>query len=98
MFDLQKVGHGHGMQFAQLHHSMTNVKIYKYFSHSFPLALTALDIKFQIVYLQEVGQGHWVQFWQWHHSMTIVRMYKRLIFAKKVTETHKNRHTETDKP
>ena len=34
IFDLQNVGQGHGVQFVQLHHSMTNVTIYKV-SHKF---------------------------------------------------------------
>ena len=34
MFDLQKVGQGHGMQFSQLQHSMANVKITNV-SHNF---------------------------------------------------------------
>ena len=44
ILDLEKVGNGHGVQFSQLHHSMTNVKIYKCLQHIFALALTISEI------------------------------------------------------
>ena len=42
--DLQKVGQDYGAQVSQLHHSMTNVKIYKCLPHIFALALIVSDI------------------------------------------------------
>ena len=42
--DLKKVGRGHEMQFAQLHHSNENVKIYKCLPDIFRSALTVSDI------------------------------------------------------
>ena len=43
MFDLQKVGQGHGIQFSQLQLSMTNVKIYKCLSQIFAVAPTVYE-------------------------------------------------------
>ena len=57
IFDLQVVGQGHRVQFMQLQNSMANVKIYKYLSHIFVLALTIEEkYKFYIFYIQNVGQ------------------------------------------
>ena len=44
IFYLQKLGHGHRMQFSQLHHSMANVKVYKCLPRIFAQALTVLEI------------------------------------------------------
>ena len=44
IFYLQKVSQDHGVQFSQLHHSVENVKICKWFSHVTALALTVSDI------------------------------------------------------
>ena len=41
---LQKVGQGHRAQFSQLHHSMANIKIYKYLPQILALALTVSQI------------------------------------------------------
>ena len=40
IFDIQKVGQGHGVQFSQLSYSMANVKIYKCLAYIFALDLT----------------------------------------------------------
>ena len=71
MFDLQKVGHGHGVQLSQLHHSMANIQICKRLPHIFALALTVSDIKILSFELQNIGQGSGVQFSQLHHSMAM---------------------------
>ena len=59
---LQKVDHGHRVQFCQLNRLMAKVEIYKCLPQTFVLALTLSEIKFQFVYLQKVGHGHEVQF------------------------------------
>ena len=61
MFDLQKVGQGHRVQFSQKHHSIANVKIYKKFPHIFALALSTSEILNLLNFdLQKVDQGHCV--------------------------------------
>ena len=66
------------MQFSQIYHSITNVKIYKCLPHTFDLALTVSELwKLKKKYLQKVGQGHRVQISQSHHSMANVKIYKR---------------------
>ena len=72
---LQKLGHGHRVQFSQSHHLMTYGKIYKRLQDTFALVLTVSDIyKFQKLYLQKVGQGHRVQFSRLHNSMANVKI------------------------
>ena len=40
IFDIKKVGYGHGVEFSELHHSKADAKIYKCLPHIFVLALT----------------------------------------------------------
>ena len=60
MFNLQKVGHGHGVEFLQRDHSMANIKIYKS-QCIFALTLILSEIlTFQVCNLHKVDQGHGV--------------------------------------
>ena len=99
--DLQKVGQGHGVQLPQIHHSMSNVKIYKCLPHIFVLALTLSDIyKFQICYHQKVGQWHGVQFRT--TSMANIEVNKSLFYIlyflyDPTCGNEINRHTHTQK-
>ena len=45
IFDLKKVGQGHGLQFSQCHHSIAGNKLFKSFPYIFALALSVWDIQ-----------------------------------------------------
>ena len=52
IYDFQKVGQGHGVQYSLLHHSMANVIIYKCLPHILCLTVTISEIyKFEIISL-----------------------------------------------
>ena len=59
IFDLQKVGQGHGVQFLLWHHSMENGKIYRRHISSRHFA----DINVLFIFIQKVGHGGIVQFY-----------------------------------
>ena len=58
MVYLQIVGQGQGVQFSQLHHSMTNVKSTKHSQKYFALTLTVSEI-FTFEKLMEVRDRHY---------------------------------------
>ena len=63
IFYLQKVVQRHRVQFSQLHHSMTNVKIYEYPPRIFRIVLTISEIQKYLSFgLQKVGQSYGVHF------------------------------------
>ena len=79
MFDLQKVGHGHVVQFSQI----TQFDGKRQNRQMSPTHFCASSNRFRYIqitknYLQKVGQDHGVQFSQLHHSMANVNINKSL--------------------
>ena len=67
MFNLHKVGQGHGVQFLQIHHSMANIKMYTCLPQIFTLALNFSELyKFLMFNFQKIVQGHALTFSQLH--------------------------------
>ena len=63
VFDLQKVGHSHGVLFSQCCPSMIDITIYKSRPDIFVLALMVSEISiFRIFEHQKVGQCHGLYF------------------------------------
>ena len=77
MFNLEKIGKGHGVQHSHWSHSMANINLYSSALEHFSLALTFLLYShFKFRDLENVGQSHDVQHSQWNHSMANINLHK----------------------
>ena len=77
MFDLAKLGHGHGLQHSQRFHSMANNNLCK--NHMTHVCTVSEKITFKICDLEIWGQCRRVQYSQWSHLMENINLYKVVI-------------------